>query len=65
MSSVEIDLPDYVRIENDGKAFMGSFAVMDHRRRRGEPRRRDFDADAPVVRITGRAVMASVEVEAD
>ncbi|MBT8404653.1 MAG: DUF1707 domain-containing protein [Gemmatimonadetes bacterium] len=60
MGSVEIDLPDTVRIENDGKAFMGSW-VVSSRRRRG----RERPADGPVVRITGRSIMASVEVGVD
>ena len=60
MGSVEIDLPDTVRVENDGQAFMGS-GVVSSRRRRG----RERPADGPVVRITGRAIMASVEIEAD
>ncbi|MBT8402265.1 MAG: cell wall-active antibiotics response protein, partial [Gemmatimonadetes bacterium] len=60
MASVEIDLPDTVRIENDGKAFMGSW-VVSSRRRRG----RERPADGPLVRITGRSIMASVEVGVD
>lgn len=62
MASVEIELPDHVRVENDGKAFMGHFSVQ--KRVRGS-RGRVPDPQAPVVRITGRSIMASVEVEVD
>ena len=62
MGNVEIDLPETVRIENDGKAFMGHFSVQ--KRVRGS-RGRVPDPQAPVVRITGRSIMASVEVEVD
>lgn len=60
MGNVEIDLPETVRIENDGKAFMGSF-VVSSRRRRG----RERSGGEPIVRITGRSIMANVEIEAD
>ena len=62
MASVEIELPDHVRVENDGKAFMGHFAVQSRRRERAGAA---VDPEAPVVRITGRSIMASVEVETD
>jgi hypothetical protein len=60
MGSVEIDLPETVRVQDDGRAFMGSFVVSSRRRRRSAP-----PTDGPIVRITGRAIMASVEVETD
>jgi hypothetical protein len=60
MGNVEIDLPETVRIENDGKAFMGAFVVTS-RHRRG----RERTGSEPIVRITGRSIMANVEIEAD
>lgn len=58
MGSVEIELPEYVHVDDGGRAFLGTFSV------RGRSRNRRGD-DAPVVRITGRAIMGSVEVELD
>jgi hypothetical protein len=58
LGNIEIELPDHVRVEDEGHAFLGGFSV------RGRTRRRDDDA-APVVRITGRAVFGNVEVELD
>ena len=62
MGNVEIELPRHVRVENDGRAFLGHVAVETRGRGRGG---READAQAPVVRVTGRSLMASVEVEID
>lgn len=59
MGSIEIELPDHVQVEDHGRSFIGSFVVRTPRQRR------DRSADAPVVRITGRALLSSVEVEVD
>ncbi len=59
MGSVEIDLPPHVEVEDYGRSFMGSFAV------RGPRKRATRDANAPVVRITGRSIVSSIEVESD
>ena len=56
MGNIELELPDHVRLEHDGHAFLGTFSVKG--RSRG-------DHTAPVVRITGRSVLANVEVELD
>jgi len=56
--NVEIELPEHVRVEDDGRALLGSFSV------RGRSRSRDGET-MPVVRITGRSVFANVEVEQD
>ncbi|NNF12025.1 MAG: hypothetical protein HKN72_02300 [Gemmatimonadetes bacterium] len=58
LGSIEIDLPEHVQVEDDGHAFLGTFSV------RGRSRPRGGDA-APVVRITGRSILASVEIELD
>jgi hypothetical protein len=55
MGGVEITVPPHVRVETDGMAFMGAFE--DRGSERGLTR-----ADAPVVRVTGLAVMGGVEV---
>lgn len=55
--NVEIDLPGHVDIENDGRSVAGNFAVR-QRRRRGN------DAPNSIVRITGRALLSNVEIEA-
>lgn len=59
MASVEIDLPPHVEVEDYGRSFMGSFVVRTPRR--SGPR----DPDAPVVRITGRSIVSSIEIEGD
>ncbi|MEK9509091.1 DUF1707 domain-containing protein [Gemmatimonadota bacterium Y43] len=59
MGSVEIDLPPHVVVDDRGRAFMGSFTVS------GSGRLRASDADAPIVRISGHAMLASIEVEID
>lgn len=58
MANIEIELPDHVRVEDEGHAFLGSFSVQ------GRSRDRGTDA-TPVVRITGRSVLSNVEVEID
>lgn len=55
MGGVEITVPPHVRVETDGMAFMGAFE--DRGAERGLAR-----LDAPVVRVTGLALMAGVEV---
>lgn len=55
--NVEIDLPGHVDIENDGRSVAGSFAVR-QRRRHGQ------EAPNSIVRITGRALLSNVEIEA-
>lgn len=58
MGSIEVELPEHVQLENDGHAFMGAFSV------RGRSRQPTGN-DTPIVRITGRAIMGSIEVERD
>lgn len=58
MGNIEVELPKYVRVENEGHAFLGSFSVKGRSRRGRED-------DAPVVRITGRSIMSNVEVDVD
>lgn len=62
--NVEIFLPAGVTVENEGMAFLGSFEFDSAERPRAEGR---FGAEVgararSVVRITGRAVLSSVEV---
>lgn len=59
MGSIEIELPSHVEVEDHGRSFMGSFVV------RGPRRRGPRSPDAPLVRITGRSIASSVEVESD
>jgi hypothetical protein len=58
MGSVEITLPMGVRVENDGGAVFGSFECH------LAPGAMPMVGTSPVVRLTGRAVMGSVEVYA-
>lgn len=58
LGNIEIELPGHVRVEDEGHAFLGAFSV------RGRSRSREGDT-APVVRITGRSLLANVEVELD
>lgn len=58
LGNVEIELPAHVRVEHDGLAFLANFSVDG--RTRGQR-----DRDAPVVRITGRSILANVEIELD
>jgi len=58
MGNIELELPENVRVEEEGHALLGTFSV------RGRSRVRQGDA-APVVRITGRSILANVEVELD
>lgn len=57
MGNVEIELPAHVVVEHRGRAFMGGFVV--------EGRRGVRTSDAPIVRISGRAILSSIEVEID
>lgn len=57
LGNIEIDLPEHVVLEDDGHALLGNFSV------RGRSRRRD--SNAPIVRITGRSILANVEIELD
>lgn len=58
LGSIEIELPEHVHVEDDGHAFLGCFSV------RGRSRSRE-GLSAPVVRITGRSILANVEIELD
>ena len=58
LGNIEIELPDHVRVEHEGHALLAVFSV------RGRSPRRESD-DTPVVRITGRSILANVEVELD
>lgn len=58
MGNIEIELPEYVQVEHEGRAFLANFSVKGRTRRRG-------DGPVPVVRITGRSIFANVEVELD
>ncbi len=68
LGSIELFLPAGVTIENDGVAFFGSFE-FDNRERlhRDQPFHAAIGLNAltptrPIVRITGRALLGSVEV---
>lgn len=66
MGSVEIELPDHVEIRDEKFAFLGNFSIKGRRRRKRDRRDRDDDREgAPVVRLTGRSILASVEVDMD
>lgn len=58
LGSIEIELPEHVQVEDDGHAFLGCFSV------RGRARALSTEA-APIVRITGRSILANVEIELD
>ncbi len=58
LGNIEIELPDYVSVEHEGRAILGAFSV----RGRSRGRRRE---ERPVVRITGRSILGNVEVEVD
>jgi len=58
MGNIELELPRHIRVENEGRAFLGNLSVKG----RSHAAR---DADTPVVRITGRSIMANVEIELD
>jgi hypothetical protein len=55
MSEVRLIVPPGVRVECDGTAFMGEFSAKDDSAQ--------SDPDAPTVRVTGSAFMATVLVE--
>lgn len=54
--NVEITLPAGVRVENDGRGFLGSFSCH------VAPGAMPMVGTAPVVRVTGRVVLGNVEV---
>jgi hypothetical protein len=56
MGSIEILVPPDLRLECDGEPFIGSFDVRREARSTASP-------DAPLVRIVGRAILASVEIK--
>ena len=58
LGTIEVELPESVRLEDEGRAFLGHFSVS------GRSRARKGEA-VPVVRITGRSILGSVEVELD
>ena len=58
LGNVEITLPMGVRVENDGDGFLGSFECH------VAPGVMPMVGTAPVVRLTGRAVLGNVEVYA-
>jgi hypothetical protein len=55
-ANVEITLPAGVRVENDGRGFLGSFSCH------VAPGAMPMVGTAPVVRVTGRVVLGNVEV---
>lgn len=55
MGSVTIIVPPDIRVECDGDPFIGSFDM--HGERNSAP-----PADAPTIRVTGSAILGSVEV---
>lgn len=58
MGNVELELPEHVRVEDEGRALLANFSL------RGRTRAREGEA-VPMVRITGRWIMSNVEVEID
>jgi hypothetical protein len=57
--NIELELPDHVVVENHGNGMLATFSV----RGRGKSPRGRVGPDAPVVRITGKAVLGNVEIE--
>ena len=55
LGNIEITVPHNLRVECDGTPFLGEFNIK--RRSKGMP-----SPDAPLIRITGGAFMASVKV---
>jgi hypothetical protein len=53
MGSVKIFVPDDIDVETEGTGFMGSFEHLNQRA---------VEEDAPLLRITGFALMSSVEI---
>lgn len=60
MGSVIVKVPDSVRVEVSGTPFMGEFVTKD--KRKGADRQRVPSDPSPVVRVSGAAIMGSVEV---
>lgn len=58
LANVELWLPDHVTVENHGDSLVGSFASRARRGKRAVP----MGVQPVVVRITGRAVLANVEI---
>ncbi len=58
LGNIELELPAHVRVENDGHALLGNFSVKGRTRSGGQ-------GGEPIVRITGRSILANVEVELD
>lgn len=56
LGSITILVPPDLRLECDGEPLIGSFEVQREARSSAAP-------DAPVVRITGRAILGSVEIK--
>jgi hypothetical protein len=54
MGSVKIIVPDDIDVETEGSGIMGTFEHFDHV---------SGDKDAPLLRITGFALMGAVEIE--
>ena len=54
MGGVKIIVPDDIDVETEGSGVMGGFETLDHRT--GDP-------DAPLLRITGFALMGGVEIK--
>lgn len=70
LGSVEIELPDYVEIQDDKFALLGNFSIRGRRRRKNRDRKGERFGGAdqegkPIVRLTGRSILASVEVDMD
>ena len=61
LADIQIIVPPGVRVECDGDALLGSFTINEGKRRgaRSQP----TSPDAPVVRVTGTAYLASVTVK--
>ncbi len=55
MGAVSITVPPHLQVECDGRSILGHFEAMDVRPRESEP-------DAPVLRISGVAIMGAVEI---
>jgi hypothetical protein len=55
LGSIEIIVPPQLAVESDGSSILGSFEGMQRVPRVADP-------DLPVLRVTGRAILGSVEV---
>jgi cell wall-active antibiotic response 4TMS protein YvqF len=61
LADIQIIVPPDVRVECDGDALLGSFTINE-RKRRGAGTA-PLPADAPVVRVSGSAYLASVTIK--